>query len=174
MIRPRRRHPRVFTDGWVCPKCGQWGVRHGRGGARGCHSKLPPGPHCEGMECKCEDGVCFGKHPHGYGWRRSPCRNAVCHHCGWSGEVRSRAFERAYGLSRCVRSNTGWHYPTITVLPNTEPGSLVLMFECTLCGRKATATLDPIADIVWQPMGDEPRPPEEKTRPVTSRSDSKG
>lgn len=147
-MRSRRHKPMV--DGWVCPRCGANGIRHGRGGARACKTNNTS-PHCRGLECECEDGRCYGKRPDGFGWRRSPCKTARCYHCGWEGEVRSREFERAFGNSRCPNSSTGWHYPVIQVQPNTEPSSLVLRFRCTLCGWEASTVLDPIDDIRWFP-----------------------
>jgi hypothetical protein len=132
----------------VCPRCGSNGMRHGRGGARACKTNNNS-PHCQGLECDCADGKCFSKRPESFGWRRSPCTTARCYHCGWEGSVRSREFERAFGNSRCPRSNTGWHHPTILVPPNAEPSYLVLHLRCTLCGAEATILLDPIEDIPW-------------------------
>jgi hypothetical protein len=146
-----------MIDGWVCPRCGQTGIRHGRAGARGCKTSTDS-PHCRGLECECEDGRCFSKRAEGYGWRRSPCPTARCYHCGWEGIVRSRDFERAFGLARCPKSNTGWHHPTITWVPNTVPNVLVLRFKCAICGRIATRPLHPVEDIQWHDPEPEPEP----------------
>ena len=153
--KPSRRRRNALVDGWVCPKCGQVAARHGRGGARACHGGDGPFAGCRGLECECTDGKCYSKKSWRLGWRRSPCPNAVCYHCGWKGTVRSRDFERAYGLSRCPKSSTGWHHPVLRVVPNTRPNSLALICVCSECGRKGTSTLDPIADILWL-AGDEP------------------
>ncbi len=138
-----------LVDGWVCPRCGQTGTRHGRAGSRGCKTSTDS-LHCRGLECECDDGRCFSKRPGpGYGWRRSPCVTARCYHCGWEGIVRSLDFEREYGLERCPKSNTGWHHTTIQWVPNSEPSNVALRFRCSICG---TTGLIVIAsqDIQWQ------------------------
>lgn len=143
----RRRH-RPLVDGWVCPRCGQKGMRHGHGGARACKSR-DDSPRCRGLECTCQDGQCYSKSMEGFGWRRSPCPCARCYHCGWQGEVRSRDFERVYGNSRCPSSSTGWHHPVISVVPNQQPSNLVLRLRCPMCGLEAETRLDPIEDMEW-------------------------
>lgn len=147
-----KRH-RPLVDGWVCPRCGQVGTRHGRGGARGCHSAMP-GPVCPGLVCRCGDGVCFAKHK-GYGWRRSPCRNAQCMHCGWVGEVRSREFEKLFGNSRCPKSATGWHTVEIVAEQNQTPDVLRLQFKCIDCHATGSTVIDPVQDVRWNFDGDD-------------------
>ena len=142
----KRKQP--LQDGWSCPNCGQTSGRHGRGGARGCKHE-PQGPTCPGLVCKCRDGQCFS-HEYGYGWRRSPCPNAFCHHCGWRGSVRSREFERAYGHSRCPISMDGWHFAVLKLkISKDRSGKYQLVFVCKLCGAKGTFALDPVRDIPW-------------------------
>lgn len=141
----RRRRKRPLFDGWSCPRCGQTGRRHGRGGVRGCKAKLG-GPNCPGLRCQCKDGECYDG-----GWRRSPCQHAVCAHCGWEGMVSSRLFERAFGGARCVKTIDGWHWCSIRVVPNEVPGMLQLEILCEACGSHGTLTVDPVREIVWRP-----------------------
>lgn len=153
----KRKQP--LRDGWVCPNCGQTSDRHGRGGARGCKHE-PQGPTCPGLVCKCKDGTCFSKE-YGYGWRRSPCLNAFCHHCGWKGTIQSREFEREYGGSRCPKSVDGWHnIQHIRFGRNKKDRKkdrskgrsdvCRIIFECEICGASGPLNIDPIHDIPWQ------------------------
>jgi len=144
----KRCRSNPLLSGWVCPNCGQVGGRHGRGGARRCrgHNR---GPICDGLVCRCGDGVCYSKSG-GRGWRRSPCPNAYCWHCGWKGEVRSRDFERAYGHSRCPGSPTGWHHALARLGMNPEPDALQLDFSCSYCGVVGECVIHPIEDITWK------------------------
>lgn len=137
-----RRGIPILSDGWVCPKCGQHGRRHGRGGARACKGNRG-GKECPGLVCVCLDGMCFDRT-----WRRSPCTHAVCNHCGWEGTVRNRAFEVSYGASRCHRSSTGWHYCTMEIDRNETPGALRIRVRCQLCGRSGALLVD-ASDIDW-------------------------
>ena len=144
------KYRRPLRDGWVCPHCGQTLHRHGRGGSRACKAEQS-GPTCPGVVCECEDGICYSKQL-GYGWRRSPCPNAHCLHCGWRGTVRSREFEREYGSSRCTKSATGWHYAKAGVEKNLDPSSLRVVLKCQICGSTATKLIDPIDDLNWKPV----------------------
>lgn len=92
--------------------------------------------------------MCFAKR-RGYGWRRSPCKNAHCLHCGWSGEIRSRDFERAYGAARCRKSATGWHTVNIIAERNENPDVLRLRFECLECHVQGACAIDPVSNIEW-------------------------
>jgi hypothetical protein len=162
----RRRHASPLVDGWVCPRCGQVGDRHGRSGARGCQTRQT-GPRCPGLVCECEDGLCYSK-SQGFGWRRSPCLNAHCLHCGWRGEIRSRPFERAYGMSRCPKSGDGWHHPLVTISHNTEADAMHQRLHCPLCGIDGTVRIHPIRDIDWRrPEEQEQRDDPTKLAPVS-------
>ena len=72
-------------------------------------------------------------------------------HCGWTGELRSRDFERAYGLARCPISRTGWHNPVITVERHHTPTLCRQFWKCVDCGIAATVIVDPVADVDWDP-----------------------
>lgn len=145
-----RRRRRPLVDGWVCPRCGQIGTRHGRGGARACKDSRGL-PTCLGLRCTCEDGLCFSK-GEGYGWRRSPCRHAVCSHCGWTGEVRSKTFEREFGLSRCPKSSHGGHLVRIEAVGSVAPTVLRLRLTCVECGLVGWIVADPAIDVDWLPI----------------------
>ena len=160
------KRKRPLQDGWVCPNCGQTLTRHGRGGARGCKLETQ-GPTCAGLVCQCTDGRCFSKDT-GYGWRRSPCPNAFCQHCGWKGTIRSKEFERAYGSSRCPKALTGWHFTRIRIdKDKTRSDMCLLIFECQLCGAKGFVMIDPIQDIEW-------RLPEQKAPIAEAASKTQG
>ena len=138
-----------MVDGWVCPHCGQTESRHGRGGSRACDAEQK-GPVCPGLICQCSDGVCFSRGL-GYGWRRSPCPNAVCQHCGWRGTIRSAEFEREYGSARCPKSTTGFHHAHVRVDGNRHrTDHTALVFDCKICGAKGFLIIDPIKDIEWK------------------------
>lgn len=148
--------PPPLWTGWVCPHCGQTEQRHGRGGARGCHAEGDE--RCPGLECKCTDGKCYSK-AFGFGWRRSPCPNAECAHCGWKGTLRSREFERHYGASRCPGSSSGWHWVTVRVeMSQFEPAGVMLVFTCRDCGATGTSVIDPIKQITWTHASTEEKP----------------
>lgn len=139
--------PPELWKGWVCPNCGQTEQRHGRGGARACHAEAED--RCPGLECKCEDGQCYSK-TLGFGWRRSPCLNAVCAHCGWTGTIRSRAFERRYANARCPKSTSGWHWVTVEVdLSQFEPAGMTIKTRCVECGATGIGVLDPVTQMRW-------------------------
>jgi len=146
MRRRRRRNP--LLDGWVCPRCGQYSNRHGRGGARACKAGRDK-PHCPGLQCQCGDGRCYQTGV-GRGWRRSPCLRAVCAHCGWEGAVRSRDFERTYGDARCPKSRTGWHHVTAEIHDNAEPDALRMTLRCIYCGAVGEITIHPVDDVMWE------------------------
>lgn len=124
--------------------------RHGRGGSRACKSDQSVRT-CQGLVCECEDGLCYSKQL-GYGWRRSPCTNAHCLHCGWRGTVRSKDFEREYRSNRCTKSSTGWHFARVSVERNMDPSSLRIILKCQICGSKAIKLIDAIDEIDWEPV----------------------
>lgn len=142
------KRKRPLIDGWVCPQCGAVGHRHGRGGQRACRDKTA-GPTCEGLVCRCRDGKCFSK-AKGPGWRRSPCPNAYCHHCGYEGPVRSKEFERSFGDSRCPYGTTGWHRALLRVEENERPGACRILFRCEDCGATGSMIIHPVTDIDWR------------------------
>lgn len=141
-----------LLDGWVCPNCGQTGRRHGRGGARACKSRTQ-GPLCQGLTCMCHNGRCYSSDT-GRGWRRSPCLDALCAHCGWRGELRSKDFERDFGLSRCPVHPSGIHQCQVILEP-AEHASIAMRLTCTQCGTRGASISHPIHDVEWS------RPPAE-------------
>ena len=140
----RARHDPVL-DGWVCPSCGQARGRHGRGGARACKAK-EPGPTCIGLVCECEKGVCYNRRN---GWMRSPCVHAHCQHCGWRGTIRSKPFERDFGLSRCAMAPDGLHRIEPGIAADSSPRVLHLVLRCLVCGHEGHAMVDWLMDTEW-------------------------
>jgi hypothetical protein len=66
---------------WACPKCSATPNSHGKGGREACKQSLKSSFGCEGFICEC-DGLPSFDHGETYA---DPCRNAVCHNCGWFG-----------------------------------------------------------------------------------------
>ena len=66
---------------WECPKCSAIPNSHGNGGRETCKQRPRSSFGCDGFLCEC-DGLHSVDHGETY---VDPCRNAVCHHCGWSG-----------------------------------------------------------------------------------------
>ena len=68
-----------IDDFWKCPKCGAPNDGHGKGE---CQDKFG-GRMCQGLICECEVDSDSPDH----GTAKEPCKEAVCYHCGWGGEL---------------------------------------------------------------------------------------
>lgn len=131
-----RREGDVLRDRIVCPRCG----------ANSTNSKRAKGT----VRCSCSmPGACFSDEGNGLVWRRSPCVEAKCS-CGWTGKMRSVAYERAYGASRCPVAQDGVHDVVALVYRNEEPGALTVRLRCKQCGAKGHVTVDPVTGLAWE------------------------
>lgn len=70
---------------WACPKCDAPHAAHGKGGAKKCHDPLHTDAECQGFICDC-DAFDDASDQHGESFS-DICFNAVCYHCGWSGQM---------------------------------------------------------------------------------------
>lgn len=129
-----RRTGDPLTDDLVCPNCGE------NAPDRDDHARL---------KCNCSDGDCFAMYDGKLTWRRSPCPNATCGTCGWSGQLRSRHFTQSYQNSRCPKSEDGWHNVTVYTHQNHEAGPIVSEYRCKNCGAIGHIKVRYL-DIVWE------------------------
>lgn len=127
----------VLVDHIVCPKCGENSSEHTITNQR---SRL---------FCQCKDGDCFNYDGSDLVWKRSPCPNAKCEKCGWSGTMSSTEFQQVYNKSRCPLSDNGWHDVTVKVYKNETPEPLTIELRCKMCGAVGHKTIDAVAGIAW-------------------------
>lgn len=140
-----------YVDNLFCPQCHATIGRHGKS-----RCKSGPVDPCPGIECRCfreKKHFVSVRFPDGtlqHVWRQSPCHNAVCLHCGWTGMVYSTDFERVYGHARCTKSPNGMHYATFTV--ETLGGKIRIIPTCEFCGARGSQRrpLDVIRDFSWE------------------------
>lgn len=57
--------------------------------------------------------------------------------------MRSKAFERKFGSSRCPVSENGSHDIAILPRKNAKPAMIFLGIRCKLCGATCACVLDP-------------------------------
>lgn len=90
---------------WRCPKCNAPAHGHGKTVSHVCDGE---GSTCEGMICECEldTGPSHGK-------PEDPCPNATCYHCGWGGQLPSKAVVAQWKRDEAAKkidpkTLTGW------------------------------------------------------------------